>query len=359
MKVAQTVNRCASYDWTVGSFSVTPLTLHDVPNPSYLDCSCADVVTMLRKTSGPSSYQFSVQPITTILNTTVVFTPSATAFPHGISFTASDGQVSGSILLQYETLQTLYGMNPQFYGRGGVLLQAATGAQGTVHVDSKTHLFGLQCTDCINVESPNFFDCGSTSTHISYIPAGVKLKQGSRIGYVVDPWYGYGGLSVQMTSGNGAFSTTDSIAVSLPGPSMMTPELSLYSSLNGTIFWDSAAVGLDSTNYPTVTVTSNGVCTYSFGSYMDFTATISGVTGATATVFSYGGTVYGFVTLGGTACTSPQVTLSPNGGTCTTLPVVVVKCARRVEAISSSITVMLASPTATKVCKYTAFFFLI
>jgi len=96
------------------------------------------------------------------------------------------GSLNGQINLEFEIIQTLYGVKRSKYTKGQTVTQESTGASGVVYSSTSIRLFGFTCNNCVTYIGKSDrgmgMSCASEPAYSytdSYLQRGLKLTQGS------------------------------------------------------------------------------------------------------------------------------------------------------------------------------------
>jgi hypothetical protein len=210
---------------------------------SYQDCACLDTSTTpatIKKDGSSMDWNYWDLQVEQKLSTPTTFTPSTTLFPYmayeGFLVTTESYSVFAEIDLEYESVQTLYGVRNQKYVRGDHLRQESSGATGVVVQDSAMSIRGYSCGwNCITLTSPSWWTCDDYSYTTSYLLKGMKLTQGDVIGFVEHDWVSpdWEPIPIKMHKAGESFDLTKDIEVSMP--TIKTGELVYYSNVTGTL----------------------------------------------------------------------------------------------------------------------------
>ena len=135
----------------------------------------------LRTSGARDNNYFYMQMGNHFFDNEVEFLPKQSQFPQGISVRTESGTLNGLIALEYETIQTLYGVTSGSYTAGDVVVQASSGATGVVYENTKARIYGLECADnqCVTYFMPSYSSCApmSSGSIIGQVPPGALLTQ--------------------------------------------------------------------------------------------------------------------------------------------------------------------------------------
>jgi len=177
---------------------------------SYSDCSCLDITDesttgatirntgdkynyydietdTLRSTHGGESTSYIMtQTIEESLDTPTVYDIDPSKYPYGIYVSTPTNTLNGQINIEFESIQSLYGVKRNHYKKGDVVTQESTGATGEVYADTSIRLFGFTCINCMTYISKSHSNWGSScspdppsSYTAGHLQRGLKLTQGS------------------------------------------------------------------------------------------------------------------------------------------------------------------------------------
>lgn len=352
---------------------------------SYKECSCFDTTTNSVSTSmTPKDWSTctndcrNTESYTKLAGanatSTTTYPVDSTSFSRGMDVKTAGDVLYGQVKLAYEPVVSLYGVNPGSYTKGQTVTQTYTSggasvtATGTVHKSTPSGVFGLSCSSCITMTPQNFgySSCAASGTPTTgqSLPPGTTLTQntgGSTVVAVV-PEYSYisdwSSVPVVFITGS-AFVPGTNIVASWNADNAKSAGVTMetyYTDVTGTITWTSTtgiANVWDGLTYNSVNCTGSGSVNF---------AIPTGVTGASVTVGTYtdsSGNLkwYGYTSAQGSSCNSIspyQMTASDftgSGISCTTYPMLNVKCNQRVESSSRDVDVLLPSATATAFTK--------
>ena len=95
------------------------------------------------------------------------------------------GSLNGQINLDFEIIQTLYGVKRSKYTKGQTVTQESTGATGEVYSSTSIRLFGFTCDYCMTYTGKSYRGYSSCAPEqsvpyvASHLQRGLKLTQGS------------------------------------------------------------------------------------------------------------------------------------------------------------------------------------
>ena len=96
------------------------------------------------------------------------------------------GSLNGQINLDFEIIQTLYGVKRSKYTKGQTVTQESTGATGEVYSSTSIRLFGFTCNNCMTYTSKSYSNWGPSCSpdppsfySAGQLQRGLKLIQGS------------------------------------------------------------------------------------------------------------------------------------------------------------------------------------
>ena len=172
---------------------------------SYSDCSCLNITD--ESTTGATirydgerynyydietetlvSMEFGniyPQTIEESLDTPTVYDIDPSKYPYGIYVSTPTNTLNGQINIEFESIQSLYGVKRNHYKKGDVVTQESTGATGEVYVDTSVRLFGFTCYSCMGYTTRPYSDWQScsydppNSYFFGHLQRGLKLTQGS------------------------------------------------------------------------------------------------------------------------------------------------------------------------------------
>ena len=92
--------------------------------------------------------------------------------------------MNGQINIEFESIQTLYGVERNHYHKGDIVTQESTGATGEVYSSTSIRLFGFTCNNCMTYtgKSHRGMSCAPEQAYsypASHLQRGLKLIQES------------------------------------------------------------------------------------------------------------------------------------------------------------------------------------
>jgi hypothetical protein len=335
---------------------------------SWEDCQCVDTDGS-RKSSGAytdGAFAYMADKVAVGgVGDLVTFTSDE--YPRGVDIQV--GGIWGRITLEYEVQQVLHLSGKHSFSAGDTVTQSSSGATGTVAYDSYERLFGLECSpgNCYTMIGNDYESCAATNPSDASdagfaFYAGLVLTQantGATATVAVDS-YIWEGIAITDVTGTFTFDDANSITVSMPSGGLPGNHDWVKSVTSNNAYTFASGSGL-SDDWPSAQFPVQPNCTAS--GIITVTTTIDSASG-TADIDVYidheENRAYGWISRAGAGCdassdgvlTIPSSDVSAavdahSGITCTTLPEIIVRCARRIEAASSRLVVNLPSSSAT------------
>ena len=135
---------------------------------------------------GESTSYIMTQTIEESLDTPTVYDIDPSKYPYGIYVSTPTNTLNGQINIEFESIQSLYGVKRNHYKKGDVVTQVSTGATGEVYADTSIRLFGFTCNNCMTYTFKSISNWGPScspdppsSYSAGHLQRGLKLTQGS------------------------------------------------------------------------------------------------------------------------------------------------------------------------------------